>query len=229
MTSSRGDFNRVLETSRAVIACGIDPEKCIFYRQGSLGGYHTQLMWLLSCLCPFGWLGRMVQYKEKRQANPEMNSAALFTYPILQAADILLFHGTVVPVGEDQQQHLELVRFLAQTFNNKYETNFFPVPVAAIQPVTSRIMSLRDASKKMSKSSEVVSSVIYVDDLPDVIHEKVKRATTDSERGISFDPQKRPEVSNLVKIFAGIEGCSVTKVVERYASSDKVKRSQSII
>ena len=223
MTTMKGSRDRSLACAREIMACGIDGEKSLLYRQGSLGGYHTQLMWLLSTVTPVGWLSRMIQYKEKAKLDPSNNTAALFTYPLLQAADVLLFHATRVPVGQDQTQHLELVKDTAQAFNQRYDTTFFPLPLADISGDSARIMSLKDASVKMSKSSGSSNSLIYVADTAEEIEAKIKRATTDSGKGISFDVEKRAELSNLIRIFAALEGSDVLTVAQKYEHCEKAQ------
>src|SRR6266480_2065212 len=167
------------EVTAAYIAAGIDPERCTIFNQ-SMVSAHTELAWLLGCLTPLGWLNRMTQFKEKAGKNREMAGLGLYTYPVLQAADILAYKATHVPVGEDQRQHLELARDIAQKFNNDLGApDFFPLPEAVITGVATRVMSLRDGTKKMSKSEESDYSRINLIDDTDAIVQKIRKARTD--------------------------------------------------
>ncbi len=196
----------MLETTAAFLACGLDFKKSIIFNQSSLSE-HTELAWILNCVSRIGWLNRMTQFKEKAGKNKENASVGLYVYPNLMAADILLYKATHVPVGDDQKQHLELVRDIAQKFNNDYKSqNFFPIPEPLIQKKLSRVMSLRDGKSKMSKSDESEYSRINLQDSEDEIIKKIKKAKTDSKPIPSNieDLKKRPEALNLINIYSYI-------------------------
>lgn len=183
------------------IALGLDPEEHIVYFQSHVPA-HSELGWILNCFTYMGELGRMTQYKDKSQKNEDNINAGLFTYPILQAADILLFQTNMVPVGEDQRQHLELCRDIAVRFNHIYG-DIFTVPEPYIAPVGAKVMSLQEPERKMSKSdSDNENGLIYIIDDPAVIIKKFKRAVTDSLNQIKYDPENQPGVSNLLTIYA---------------------------
>lgn len=196
------------------IACGLDPEKCVLFIQSHVPA-HSQLAWVLNCYTMFGELSRMTQFKDKSAAHADNINGGLFTYPVLMAADILLYQADLVPVGEDQRQHVELARNIAQRFNGVYG-EVFAMPEAYIPPVGARVMSLSEPEKKMSKSSENENSYILVMDPPEVIMRKFKRAVTDSEGGIYRSPEK-PGVSNLIEIYAAVTGESPEKVEESFS------------
>ncbi len=193
-----------LETAAAYIACGIDVEKSAIFAQSSVPE-HSELAWLLSCYTPIGWLNRMTQFKEKAGKQRDNAALALFSYPVLMAADILLYNATHVPVGEDQKQHLELARDIAGAFNRRYEQEHFTLPEPLIMGEATRVMSLRDGAKKMSKSDESENSRINLTDSADVIRKKVSKAKSDAEIGIKVD-ENRPEATNLLTIYASIKG-----------------------
>ncbi|MGG6310209.1 tryptophan--tRNA ligase [Paenibacillus macerans] len=195
------------------IAAGIDPSKANVYLQSHVM-QHAQLGWLLTTLTSMGELERMTQFKDK-SAGKESVGAGLFVYPALMAADILIYNADLVPVGEDQKQHLELTRDLAGRFNSRFG-DYFTLPEPYIPKVGARIMSLDDASKKMSKSNPNPGSYIALLDTPDEIRKKVSRATTDSGREVKFDPANKPEVSNLITIFSQCSGLSIAEVEQRY-------------
>ncbi|MED4957344.1 tryptophan--tRNA ligase [Paenibacillus macerans] len=205
------------EQSEAVaalyIAAGIDPNKANVYLQSHVM-QHAQLGWLLTTLTSMGELERMTQFKDK-SAGKESVGAGLFVYPALMAADILVYNADLVPVGEDQKQHLELTRDLAGRFNHRYG-DYFTIPEPYIPEVGARIMSLDDASKKMSKSNPNPGSYIALLDEPDVIRKKISRATTDSGREVKFDPENKPEVSNLITIYSQCAGLTIEEVEKRY-------------
>ncbi|MBP2002051.1 tryptophanyl-tRNA synthetase [Paenibacillus shirakamiensis] len=205
------------EQSEAVaalyIASGIDPSKANVFLQSHVP-QHAQLGWMLTTLTAMGELERMTQYKDKSQGKDSIG-AGLFVYPSLMAADILLYQADLVPVGEDQKQHLELTRDLAGRFNHKYG-EFFTIPEPLIPKVGARIMSLDDASNKMSKSSPVAGSFISMLDTPDVIRKKLSRATTDSGREVKYDPSTKREVSNLIEIYSQSTGLSIADIEQRY-------------
>ncbi len=206
-----------LEMTAALVACGIDPDRAILFNQAQVGA-HGQLQWLLSGTARMGWLNRMTQWKDKSGKNRDGASAALFTYPVLQAADVLLYGATHVPVGEDQKQHLELARDIAQSFNEHFGATFV-LPEPIIPAEAARIMSLRDGSAKMSKSDPSDMSRINLTDDADSIAQKVKRAKTDPlpiPDNVA-DLTDRPEAANLIGIFAAVSGESRDAVLTRFA------------
>ncbi len=209
-----------LEMAAALVACGIDPNKSILFNQAQVPA-HAELQWLLMGTARMGWLNRMTQWKDKAGKNREGQSVALFSYPVLQAADVLLYQATHVPVGDDQKQHLELSRDIAQKFNNDFASEDAPVftlPDPYIPPQAARIMSLRDGSAKMSKSDPSEMSRINLTDDADTIMKKVKKAKTDPEplpseaKGL----EERPEALNLVSIYAAISGKEVDSVLGEF-------------
>ncbi|MCE3232873.1 MAG: trpS [Rickettsiaceae bacterium] len=206
------------EAAAAYIACGIDPDKSAIFHQSSVPE-HCELAWLLGTITPMGWLNRMTQFKEKSAKYKDDSGLGLYAYPVLMAADILLYHATHVPVGEDQKQHLELTRDIAGAFNRRYNREYFTLPEPMIIGQATRVMSLRDGTKKMSKSEESEYSRINLTDDADTIARKIKKATSDMEPGISYDVEKRPEVSNLINIFAAVTGEKRDKIVGQYATS----------
>lgn len=195
--------DRIRKTVMTLIACGLDLEKAALFRQSDLGGYHAELAWIFSCLTPEGRLEQMTQFKDKSQKQ-QMVGTGLKTYPILMAADIALYQATLVPVGDDQRQHLELCREIVRRFNNRYGYAM-PVPKAELPKVLARVMSLTDGTKKMSKSDENRDSCIYLLDSPDEISRKIKRAKTDSNSTLSID-ENRPEIFNLLSIYKVLSG-----------------------
>ncbi|EGV65982.1 Tryptophan--tRNA ligase, mitochondrial [Yamadazyma tenuis] len=211
------------EAIASLLATGISPERCIIYHQSSVPE-HAQLSWVLTCLTSMGALNRMTQWKSKSKVD-EMSSisdletmgktkAGVFTYPILQSADVLIYKSTHVPVGEDQAQHLELTRTIAQAFNSTYKTDFFPIPKSVLTP-TKKILSLKNPSKKMSKSDADQNSCIYITETPDSIAKKIRKAATDSIQGkVYFDPENRPGVSNLINIVSGLSRKSIDETVK---------------
>ncbi|HWB48812.1 MAG TPA: tryptophan--tRNA ligase [Stellaceae bacterium] len=195
------------EVTAAYIAAGIDPQRCIIFNQ-SMVTAHSELAWILSCLTPLGWLNRMTQFKDKAGKNREMAGLGLYAYPVLMAADIIGYKATHVPVGEDQKQHVELARDIAGAFNRRYEVDFFPLPEPQIFGEATRVMSLRDGTKKMSKSDTSDYSRINMTDDADAIALKVRRAKTDPEPlpDTLAALEKRPEADNLVGIYAALAG-----------------------
>lgn len=207
------------------MACGIDPEKARIFVQSHVTA-HAELAWLLSCVTPIGWLRKMIQFKEKsKKSGSEEVGTGLLTYPVLMASDILLYQSDLVPVGEDQRQHLELARDLAERTNYlfggkkakkmgcKY-TRLFKVPDAFIPPAGARVMSLQDGTAKMSKSAESDSSRINLLDTPDQIASKIKRAKTDTFEGLEWDNPERPEAKNLLTIYQCVTGLSKEEVLQ---------------
>jgi tryptophanyl-tRNA synthetase len=216
----------IREVTAAFIACGIDPRKNIVFNQSQVAE-HAELAWVFNCVARLGWLNRMTQFKEKAGKDRENASVGLYAYPTLMAADILLYRATHVPVGEDQKQHLELARDIAQKFNHDfansiaahgYDSQFFPLPEPLIQGVATRVMSLRDGNKKMSKSEQSDFSRINITDDPETIADKIRKAKTDLEPLPSEEEglKHRPEVDNLVGIFAALEDTSKAEVLRKY-------------
>ena len=202
------------EVTAGFIAAGIDPEKNVLFNQSQVPA-HAELAWILNCVARIGWLNRMTQFKEKAGKNRENASVGLYAYPVLMAADILVYKATHVPVGEDQKQHLELARDVAQKFNNDYNVDCFPLPEPVIMGSATRVMSLRDGSKKMSKSDESDYSRINMKDDADAIALKIRKAKTDPDPlPLSADGlEKRPEAANLIGIYAALADCDVAKVL----------------
>lgn len=188
----------IREVAGLLFAAGIKEEHAVIFIQSHVRA-HSELAWLLNCMTPMGWLQRMTQFKEKSVKQKEEVSVGLFDYPVLQAADILLYDTHMVPVGEDQKQHVELCRDIAQRFNHRYG-DVFVLPEAFIPPVGGRVMGLSNPEKKMSKSEEKKDDAIFLLDSPDEIRTKLKKATTDSQREIRFD-DKRPGVNNMLTIY----------------------------
>ncbi|PVA10091.1 tryptophan--tRNA ligase [Pelagivirga sediminicola] len=202
------------ELTAGFIASGLDPEKSILFNQSQVPE-HTQMAWVFNCVARMGWMKRMTQFKDKAGKNAENASLGLFGYPALMAADILVYHATHVPVGEDQKQHLELTRDIAAKFNHDYETEFFPMPEPVIEGAATRVMSLRDGSKKMSKSDPSDMSRINMTDDADTISRKIRKAKTDPEPLPSDlgGLDGRPEARNLVNIYAGLADMSAEAVI----------------
>ena len=208
------------EMVAALVSCGIDPDKSVLFNQAQVPA-HAELQWLLNGTARMGWLNRMTQWKDKAGKNREGASVALFTYPVLQAADVLLYQATHVPVGEDQKQHLELARDIAQKFNNDFcaeDAPLFTLPDPIIPPEAARIMSLRDGSAKMSKSDPSDMSRINLTDDADAIMQKVKKAKTDPEPlpGTVEGLAGRPEANNLVGIYAAMAGIKPAEVLAQF-------------
>ena len=207
---------RRLSTAAALLACGLDPERSTLFLQSSVAA-HSELAWVLSCVARMGELRRMVQFKEKSKGETESVGVGLFTYPVLQAADVLLYQADGVPVGEDQRQHIELMRDIAVRFNSTLG-NTFRVPEAWIPPSGARIMALDDPTQKMSKSAARPNSSILLVDPPEVIAKKVKVAVTDSGRDVVASDDK-PALKNLLTILSLIEGVSVSDLEARFAGA----------
>jgi tryptophanyl-tRNA synthetase len=209
----------VREMAAALIASGIDPKKSILFRQSAIPA-HAELAWILQGTARWGWLNRMTQWKDKAGKNREGSSAGLFTYPVLQAADILLYKATHVPVGEDQKQHIELTRDIALKFNNDFDVELFVPPEPYIGGGTAaRVMSLRDGRSKMSKTDPSDMSRIHLTDSNDEIAQKIRKAKTDPDPlpAESADLEGRPEAKNLVGIYGAVTGESVEQVLARFA------------
>jgi tryptophanyl-tRNA synthetase len=208
------------EVTAAYIAAGIDPERCIIFNQSTVAA-HAQLAWLLGCLTPLGWLNRMTQFKEKSGKQRENAGLGLFAYPVLMAADILLYKATHVPVGEDQKQHVELARDIAGAFNRRYEVEFFPLPEPQILGAATRVMSLRDGTKKMSKSDTSDYSRINMTDDAETIRQKIRKAKTDPHPmpATIAECETRPEAANLLGIYAALADKSLEATVAEFAGS----------
>jgi len=202
------------ELCAGFIAAGIDPKKSILFNQ-SAAPEHAQLAWIFNCVARMGWMQRMTQWKDKAGKNSQNASLGLFAYPALMAADILIYHATHVPVGEDQKQHLELTRDVATKFNHDYGVDFFPITEPVIEGAATRVMSFRDGTKKMSKSDPSDASRINMTDDADTIAKKIRKAKTDPEalpseaKGL----EERPEARNLLNIYAGLSGLTVDQVL----------------
>ena len=205
------------EVTAAYIAAGIDPEACVIFNQSAVSG-HAELAWLLGTLTPLGWLNRMTQFKEKAGKHRENAGLGLYAYPVLMAADILLYKATHVPVGEDQKQHLELSRDIAGAFNRRFEVEYFPLPEPQILGAAARVMSLRDGTKKMSKSDPSDYSRLTMTDDAATIEQKVKKAKTDTLPlpASAAELEGRPEAANLLGIFAALSGQSRDQVLATY-------------
>ena len=214
--------SNIYETVATFVASGIDPEKSIIFNQSRVSA-HSEAAWILSCVARMGWLNRMTQFKEKAGKDKEKASIGLYSYPVLMAADILLYDSTHVPVGDDQKQHLELCRDIAQKFNNDYKIeNFFVVPEPLIKKEFSRIMSLKDGLKKMSKSEVSDLSRINLTDDKDQIINKIKKAKTDTLPLPSTieELEKRPEAKNLIGIYSSLMNNSLQKSIDEFAGKN---------
>src|SRR6516162_5585080 len=200
------------------LAAGLDPKRSIIFNQSQVHE-HSELAWILSCVARVGWLNRMTQFKEKAGKDRENASAGLYTYPVLMAADILAYKATHVPVGEDQKQHLELARDIAGAFNRRYDCDFFPLPEPQIFGTATRVMSLRDGNKKMSKSDSSDYSRIKMTDDADTIVLKIRRAKTDPEPlpATIGELESRPEADNLIGIFGALAGITREAALARFA------------
>ena len=214
--------NNVLETVASFVATGLDPFKSIIFNQSAVSG-HAELAWILNCISRIGWLNRMTQFKDKAGSDKEKASVGLYIYPNLMAADILLYKATHVPVGADQKQHLELSRDIAQKFNNDFNCkDFFPLPEPLIPKNVSRVMSLRDGNKKMSKSEESDYSRINLKDSADEINKKIKKAKSDSDQipDNLKNLEKKPEALNLINIYAEISKSTLEKVINEMSGKE---------
>ncbi len=206
------------ELAAAFMACGLDPERSILFNQSQVSA-HAELGWIFNCVARLGWMNRMTQFKDKAGKNAERVSLGLFAYPSLMAADILVYHATHVPVGEDQKQHVELARDIAAKFNHDFGVAFFPEPEPVIEGSATRIMSLRDGSRKMSKSDPSDMSRINLTDGPDTISRKIRKARTDPfplpETPVELDG--RPEAGNLVRIYSSLADMAESDVLRQFA------------
>jgi len=204
---------QTLEAAAGLLAAGLSPGRCTLFVQSHVRA-HTGLAWLLECVATVGELNRMTQYKDKGHGRDSV-SVGLFTYPVLMAADILLYRAEEVPVGDDQRQHLELARRLAERFNHRFGP-VFVVPEAMIPKVGARVMDLQDPTSKMSKSSPSELGTIFLGDPPELIERKVRRAVTDSEPGVTYEPSRRPGLANLLELLAATTGSTPEEVAGRY-------------
>lgn len=211
-----------LSAAATYLASGINPKKSVIFVQSDVKE-HTELAWMLNCITPIGWLKRMTQFKDKAGKKQDNANTGLFTYPILMAADILLYNADVVPVGDDQKQHLELARDIAGAVNRKFNKELLSLPEPLIQGAATRVMSLRDGTKKMSKSDDSDASRINLTDSPDLIIKKLKKSKTDSIAEISYDQTARPEVANLINIYSALTKNSKQKIVSQYDGSGFAK------
>ncbi|MDX2273199.1 MAG: tryptophan--tRNA ligase [Cyanobacteriota bacterium] len=213
------DPHQLAERSREVfalyLACGLKLEHCTLFVQSHVPA-HTELGWLLNTLTPMNWCERMIQYREKREKQGEEASVGLFTYPVLQAADILLYQPKYVPVGEDQRQHIELCRDIARRFNDRFG-EVFVIPEAQIRTEGARVMSLTDGTRKMSKSDPSEFSRIHLLDSPDLIKKKIQKCKTDAIRGLTFEDPDRPEATNLLTLYWLFSGKSKAAVISECA------------
>jgi tryptophanyl-tRNA synthetase len=228
-------YDNILETTASFLATGLNADRSIIFNQSSVSG-HSELAWILNCVSRIGWLNRMTQFKDKAGSDKEKASVGLYIYPNLMAADILLYKATHVPVGADQKQHLELSRDIAQKFNNDFNCqNFFPLPEPLISKNISRIMSLRDGNKKMSKSEESDYSRINLKDTADEINKKIKKAKSDSEPipEETKSLETKPEALNLLTIYSELTQKSLDKTVSEMAGKEysflKEKLTEALI
>ena len=227
--------DNIYETAATFIASGIDPKKSIIFNQSSVSA-HSETAWILSCVARMGWLNRMTQFKEKAGKDKEKASIGLYSYPVLMAADILLYDTSHVPVGDDQKQHLELCRDIAQKFNNDFNVDdFLKIPEPLIQKKFSRIMSLRDGTKKMSKSELSDLSRINLTDDKDQIINKIKKAKTDTLPlpATSADLEKRPEAKNLMSIYSSTIDVNLDDTINKFSGKNfsefKENLSQALV
>ena len=200
------------------LASGINPNECTIFIQ-SENIYHANDSWILECLTPYGELTRMTQFKDKSSKNVNFN-AGLLTYPVLMAADILLYDADYVPTGKDQKQHVELARNIAERINKKYQTELFKLPEPLIKETGAKIMDLVDPTKKMNKSSDNPKGIIYMLDKEEDIRKKIMSATTDSEMVIKYDMESKPGISNLINLYASLSGMSITDVENKFKDAN---------
>jgi tryptophanyl-tRNA synthetase len=208
------------------LAAGLDPDVCSIFLQSEVP-YHAQINWLLECVATYGELSRMTQFKEKSSRKTGYR-VGLLTYPVLMAGDILLYETAEVPVGDDQRQHLELTRVIAERFNNRYGPTFV-VPVGVQPKVAARVMDLQEPTRKMSKSISSPMGSIFVTDSPDEIDKKIKKAVTDTDNDVRYDPEKKPGVSNLLEIYSSFSDETPQAVAERYTRYGDLKSDLSTL
>jgi len=208
---------RTLDLAAVLFGVGVDPSRSTLFVQSHVRE-HTELAWLFNCVATFGELGRMPQFKEKSAGRDASVSVGLFDYPVLQTADILLYHATKVPVGEDQRHHIELARDIGQRFNHRFG-EVFTLPTAILPPVAARVMDLQDPTRKMSKSSTTEKGVVHVLDGPDAVAAKFRSAVTDSDGEVRIDRKAKPGVTNLLEILAAVTGRSIEEVAGEHTGS----------
>jgi tryptophanyl-tRNA synthetase len=220
----------VLEGTAWYLAAGIDPAKSTLFVQSSIPA-HTELMWILSCSTPTGWLNRMIQFKEKAGSKQENANLGLYAYPVLQAADILVYKATHVPIGEDQKQHVELTREIAQAFNRRYGQGILVIPEPQIFGAGTRVMGLKDGTKKMSKSDPAEGSRINLLDDPDRIMKKIRKATTDTAPFPETieGAEGRPEVKNLINIYSALSGDSLQNICHQFGDKNFSEFKQALV
>jgi tryptophanyl-tRNA synthetase len=214
-----------LEAAKVLLAVGIDPDRSLFYFQSQVP-QHSELSWILGTMTPTGVLNRMTQYKDK-VAKGEPANLGLYSYPVLMAADILLYHAHLVPIGDDQRQHLEVTRDLAERFNNRFG-EVFPVPEALIPETSARVMSLTDPTAKMSKSDPNERSRVLILDSPDLVRKKIRSAVTDSDPDVRYDPEAKPGISNLLEIMAASTDRTIDALVAEYGSAGYGKFKEAV-
>jgi tryptophanyl-tRNA synthetase len=223
--------NNTLRILATYIACGLDPEKNTIFIQSQITE-HSELAWILNCYTYMGELSRMTQFKDKSSKHTDNINSGLFTYPVLQAADILLYQTNIVPIGEDQKQHIEITRDIAERFNKIY-CKTFEIPEAYITKSSARIMGLQDPTSKMSKSATNLNDVIFLDDSKEEILKKFKKAVTDSENIVKYDILKKPGVSNLMSIYGSITGKNEKEIEKEFENKGygefKIKVAQIVI
>ncbi|WP_341789456.1 tryptophan--tRNA ligase [Rickettsia endosymbiont of Polydrusus tereticollis] len=219
--------NSIMQTLAIYLAAGLSPDKVTIFAQ-SMVKEHSELAWILNCVTPLGWLKRMTQFKDKAGKTPEKACLGLLSYPVLMAADILLYQADCVPVGEDQKQHLELTRDIAGVINRKFNKEVLKVPEPLIGGTAARIMSLKDGRKKMSKSDSSDSSRINLKDNADLIQQKIKKAKTDHLTEISYDKENRPEISNLIDIYANLSEANIETITQNYQNKGFAKFKEDL-
>ncbi|MFY9589946.1 tryptophan--tRNA ligase [Rickettsia endosymbiont of Halotydeus destructor] len=220
--------NSIMQTLAIYLAAGLSPDKVTIFAQ-SMVKEHSELAWILNCVTPLGWLKRMTQFKDKAGKNQEKACLGLFSYPVLMAADILLYQSDLVPVGEDQKQHLELTRDIAGVINRKFNKEVLKVPEPLIGGAAARIMSLKDGRKKMSKSDISDFSRINLKDDADLIYQKIKKAKTDHLTEISYDKENRPEISNLIDIYASLSEINIEAITLNYQNKGFVEFKEDLV
>lgn len=223
--------NNTLKILAVYVAAGLDPDKNTIFIQSQVKE-HAELGWILDCYTYMGELSRMTQFKDKAAKHADNINAGLFTYPALMAADILLYQADLVPVGEDQMQHLEITRDIAERFNKLYGKTFV-IPEGYVRKSSARIMGLQDPKQKMSKSATNLNDVIFLEDEPEVIMKKFKKAVTDSENIVRFDPENKPGVSNLMQIYSAITSKTMDEIEKEFEGSGygnfKIKVAETVI
>jgi len=221
--------NMVIQTTACLLACGVNPKRATIFSQSNILA-HSELMWILSCMTPMSWLNKMIQFKEKsKNKDKELSSTGLYTYPILMAADIMIYKGEIVPVGEDQIQHIELTRDIVIRLNKICKKEVIPPPEYIINKQASRIMSLQNGLNKMSKSDKNTHSCLSLITDEEDIKSKILKAKTDSLGKITYDVKNRPEVSNLINIYSQIEGITIEATLLKYENASTYEFKQGLI